>query len=120
MKKSEAVFFKRQYIKRVPIIEMKGKAIQITNAMTYLGIVVDKDLLFKDHVKKAAEKAHRVLTSLSRLMPNIGGPTESRRKLLLSVANSVMLYGAPAWSGMLEYMSQQGRIIEGSTSRSTV
>lgn len=50
---------------------MKEKAIQITNAMTYLGIVVDKDLLSKDHVKKAAEKAHRVLTSLSRLMPVI-------------------------------------------------
>lgn len=104
VEKSEAVFFKIQYTKRVPIIQLEGKVIQITKTMLYLSMVVDKDFLFKDHIKKAVEKAYRVLTSLSRLVPNIGDPTKARRKLLLSVANLVMLYGTPVWSGTLEYI----------------
>jgi hypothetical protein len=36
-------------------------------------------------------------------MPNIGGPTELRRRLLVSVVQSVKLYGAPIWATLLEY-----------------
>lgn len=33
--------------------------------------------------------------ALAKLMPNIGGPKASKRKLLTSVANSVVTYAAP-------------------------
>ncbi|CAB0030482.1 unnamed protein product [Trichogramma brassicae] len=35
--------------------------------------------------------------ALSGLMPNIGGPRCSRRRLYTSVVDSVLLYGAPTW-----------------------
>lgn len=69
--------------------------------MTYLGIV-DKLCLFKAHIKKATQKADRVGVSLARLMPNVGGPREAKRRLLVSVVHSVLLYGAPSWAHTLD------------------
>ena len=34
-------------------------------------------------------------------MANIGGPTSSRRRLLMSSTQSVLLYGAEVWAGAL-------------------
>lgn len=101
--KSEAVFFKRQYKKRKPTIRLNGADVPITKTMKYLGLTIDENLLFREHMQEAALKRQRVLTSLKRLMPNIGGPTEPRRRLLVSVVQSVMLYGAPIWATSLEY-----------------
>lgn len=87
---------------RTSVIKLEESVIPITGTMKYLGIVIDENLLFKEHVKYVAEKAQRTCTLLSRLMPNVGGPSELRRKLLLSVVISVFLYGAPVWAGTLK------------------
>jgi len=70
--------------------------------MSYLGVTIDKSLLFKKHLSKAAAKAEKVGTQLARLMPNVGGPRENRRRLLSTVVHSVLLYGAPAWADTLD------------------
>jgi len=103
MEKSEAVFFKRQYKKRKPSIRLNGADVPITKTMKYLGLTVDENQMFREHMQEAAIKGQWVLTSLKRLMPNIGEPTEPRRRLLVSVVQSVMLYGAPIWATSLEY-----------------
>jgi len=73
--------------------------------MKYLGMIVERGLLFKGHISEAACKAEKIANTTGRLMPNIGGPKESRRKLLLSVTTSILLYGAPSWA---ETMSLEG------------
>jgi len=40
---------------------------------------------------------------LSRLMPKIGGPQEASRHLLVSVMQSILLYGSPMWTPTLTY-----------------
>ncbi|XP_022176427.1 uncharacterized protein LOC111037891 [Myzus persicae] len=47
------------------------------------------------------------MLALSRLMPNIGGPKEARRKLLAAFVQSVILYGAPVWGPSFEYSKQR-------------
>nr|CAI5820897.1 unnamed protein product [Callosobruchus analis] len=42
-----------------------------------------------------------MVASLSRLMPNIAGPKPSKRRTLMSVAHSIMLYGAEIWADAL-------------------
>ncbi|XP_015376936.1 PREDICTED: uncharacterized protein LOC107171222 [Diuraphis noxia] len=42
--------------------------------------------------------ARKAATALGRLMPNIGGPSQSKRSLLSSVIHSRLLYGATIWS----------------------
>ncbi|XP_060810831.1 uncharacterized protein LOC132904440 [Amyelois transitella] len=51
-----------------------------------------------------AELAPRVTTAagaLTRLMPNLGGPEASCRRLYMGVVRSIALYGAPVWADAL-------------------
>jgi len=80
--KTEAILLTNRYKYAIPRIEIRGSPVTVSTEMTYLSIVVDKTLLFKAHVRRAAEKAQRVGTQLARLMPNVGGPCEHRRRLL--------------------------------------
>lgn len=67
----------------------------------YLGIIIDKDLMYREHVREKAKKCQGILTALSRIMPKIGGPKEPRRQMLCSIALSALLYGAPIWANTL-------------------
>ena len=66
--------------------------------MKYLGVMVDSGLRFETHLKEAAKKAQGIMNNLGRLLPNLGGPKQGRRKLLGNVAQSVLLYAAPVWA----------------------
>lgn len=101
--KTEAVMFRRKYKDDIPRITLNGTVIDTKRSIKHLGIIVDDNLSYNEHVEIAARKAQKVLTSLCRIMPNIGGPKEPRRKLLVSVVHSVILYGAPVWGPDLQY-----------------
>lgn len=101
--KTEAILFCRQYSMPTPNVVLNGEAIEVKKSIKYLGIAVDKDLMYREHIHTTAKKGQCIKTSLSRLMPNIGGPKEPRRRLLASVVHSVLLYGAPIWSNTLIY-----------------
>jgi len=88
---TEAIMFRRKYKDTIPRLQLKNTLVTMKR---YLGIMFDDNLLFSEHVQTTADKAHKVLQVLSRLMTNKGGPKEARRRLLSSVVHSVMLYGA--------------------------
>jgi len=99
--KTETVLFTRKYKHGTPIIKVGGKTIPITKEMTYLGMIIDSSLFFKEHVKAALSKAEKIAAQLARIMPNVGGPREDRGCLLSSVVHSVLFYGAPSWAHTL-------------------
>ncbi|CAI6363639.1 unnamed protein product [Macrosiphum euphorbiae] len=100
--KTEAVLFTHKYKHGTPNIEVGGKTIPLTKKMTYLGMIIDSSLFFKEHMQSASAKAEMISTQLARIMPNVGGPREDRRRLLSSVVHSVLLYGAPSWAHTLD------------------
>jgi len=53
------------------------------------------------HMRVASENAQSAMAALSGLMPNVGGLREGRRRLLVSVVQFVLLYGAPMWAPSL-------------------
>ncbi|XP_046662709.1 uncharacterized protein LOC124355591 [Homalodisca vitripennis] len=55
------------------------------------------------HIEMVTAKAQKASVALSRLMPNKGGPRSSVRKVLGSVAHSVMLYAAPIWQRAMDH-----------------
>jgi len=104
VQKTAAVVFSNRVLRTSPRIRLDGEPVAIGQSLKYLGILLEnKGILFAAHFRAAADKAQRVMSSLCRLMPNIGGPRERRRRLLVSVVHSVLLYGAPTWASALRY-----------------
>lgn len=95
--KTEAIILTKK--RKLPQIsfELLGNVIRPQNKIKYLGIWLDPKLTFAEHVNQTIRKAERTTTALSKLMPNIGGPRASKRKLLVSVIHSQLLYAAPIW-----------------------
>lgn len=95
--KTEAVLITKRR-KLAPItFNLKEQTITPRQSLKYLGVWLDTKLTFAEHVKQASLKAEKTVTALAKIMPNIGGPRSSKRKVLASVAHSQILYGAPAW-----------------------
>lgn len=99
--KTEAMLFTNKYKYDKPNLRLAGQTLELKSQMKYLGMVVERRLLFKSHLIGAAAKAEKVANSLGRLMPNIGGPKQSRRKLYVAVAQSILLYGSPTWASTM-------------------
>jgi len=96
--KTEAVLFTNRYKYAEPVLTLNV----LRKSMKYLGLIIERSMLYKEHIKYAAARARMSESSLGRLMPNLGGPRQARRKLLCSEVHSILLYGAPVWSNTLE------------------
>lgn len=104
VEKTEAVLFRQKYKVVPPRIHIQGSTVPLGPSLKYLGVVLEnRGTMYGAHWQKTADKAGRVLGALAGLMPNIGGPCEARRRLLTSVVQSVLLYGAPTWAPSLRY-----------------
>lgn len=80
-------------------IHIRGHEIPVVKEARYLGVTFDSRLSFTSHIKNAANSTRGTIAALSRLMPNVGGPSANKRRLLMSIANSRLLYAAPIWAG---------------------
>ncbi|XP_011858815.1 PREDICTED: uncharacterized protein LOC105556341 [Vollenhovia emeryi] len=72
--------------------------IQVGSHIRYLGILLDGRLCFREHIAKLAPRLDAAANALSRLMPNLGGPSGRVRRLFANVVSSIALYGAPIWA----------------------
>lgn len=62
---------------------------------------------FTVHIKNTADRS---ASALSRLMPNIGGPQASKRKLYGHVVQLVMRYAASVWVEALKKQVNRKRL----------
>lgn len=69
-----------------------------TSTIKYLGITLDPRLNFDSHFQRLEPKLSGTVRALCRLMPNLRGPNEKKRKLFLNVVASIVLYGVPIWA----------------------
>lgn len=94
--------------------QLNKAQIKPSKAVRYLGIVLGSHCTFADHVNMITKKAEERISSLCRLMPNIGGPQSQKRTVLSGVMQSCYL---AVWSFYLvwnnEYQEIQGENGEG-------
>lgn len=109
--KTQAVLLTQRRNYALPKIKLGISEIQWQNHITYLGVEIDKRLSFAPHLERAMKKALASSSGLARLMPRMGGPRESRRRLLGSVAQSKLLYAAPIWASTLDAKNRVDRIL---------
>lgn len=86
----------------------------------YLGVQLDDRLSFATHLIMTAEKAARCAASLARLMPNIGGPSDAKRRLLTNAVCAK--FAAPIWADAvnMKVLTQKlGAVLRNSTMRIT-
>lgn len=93
-----------------PVIKLDDQKVSLRDSLRYLGVQLDRGLKFKEQVANAAEKAATTAVALARLMPNIAGPTDAKRKLLISVVHSKTLYGAEIWAGALSKVGNRRKL----------
>lgn len=73
----------------------------VRDTLKYLGVTFDSRLDFIAHFSSLAPRVERTAVYLSRLLPNIGGPSTKIRRLYTNVIRSMIMYGAPVWAKFL-------------------
>jgi len=96
--KSECVMLTRKNSYRTPDFHLQGVPVPVKRDVRYLGVRLDTRLSFVQHAISVAAGAKAAATAIGRLMPNLGGPSQSKRSLLMSVVQSRLLYGASVWA----------------------
>lgn len=86
-------------------ITIRDHSIQSKNTVKYLGLLLDKNLNFVEHTRMVTRRTDDATKRLTRIMPNTGGTKTHRRKLLVTVLQSIMLYSATVWS---KHMGKDG------------
>ena len=74
--------------------------------------MIDAKLSFGIHIGKVSDRAATMTTALSRLMANVNGPRPSKRRLLKSVTQSILLYGSEIWADALKKKKFRNKIGE--------
>lgn len=108
--KSEAVVLKGPRKRDNIVFTLDGIPIVPTGSVRYLGVVIDKNLSFGPHILKVVQKAKERMSGLTRVMPNIGGPSSKKREILAGVVHSIVLYAAPVWHRVMAVQRYRGML----------
>lgn len=96
--KTECIVLTQKRAYRNPVLQIQGYLIPVKKSIRYLGVQLDTRLSFGEHAIAVAAGARKAASALGRLMPNVGGPSQCKRRLLMSVVHSRLLYAAPVWA----------------------
>lgn len=99
--KTECVILSGRKERKNIEFQLESNTIKPKPAVKYLGLMIDSNLSFRTHVNQVVQKAEKKTAALTRILPNIQGPSWSKRVLLNAVVQSTLLYGAPIWYKVL-------------------
>ncbi|XP_017881850.1 uncharacterized protein LOC108625978, partial [Ceratina calcarata] len=102
--KTEAMFFHGLPRRSQPPpswIRVGDSYVRVSQYIKYLGLTLDGRWCFDEHFDRLAPRLLATANALCGILPNLGGPRESVRRLYLGVVRSMALYGAPVWSADL-------------------
>ena len=99
--KTEAIIVRGRRDRSRISFQLEEVEIRPAKTIKYLGFTIDDRLTFGRHIEDAAKKAQERISKLSRILPNMGGPSSGRRAVLCGAVCNIVLYGAPVWEGAM-------------------
>ncbi|EDW87005.2 uncharacterized protein Dwil_GK21198, partial [Drosophila willistoni] len=108
--KTEAVVVNNRKSVQQAVISVGDCTITSKRSVKHLGVMIDDKLTFGSHVDYACKRASTAIVALSRMMSNSSAVYASKRKLLASVASSILRYGGPAWGTALSTKSYRSKL----------
>ena len=99
--KTEAIMIAGKKRIRTPTLKINNERIKMVPQLRYLGVTLDPHLSYGPHVTKIAEKANKLSAALERILPNISGPSQMKRKVYAGVVTSILTYAITVWKGAL-------------------
>lgn len=109
-KTEAAIFHSKRKPELIPPVLVGSTRIVVGEKVKYLGVILDSKLTFEPHFQYVETKVNKVSRALGRLMPNLHGPGENKRRLYANTLISVIMYGAPIWSESLNYSRKNRQI----------
>ena len=100
--KTEAYLVTDRRSFQYPRIVLGEHEVEWKTSIKYLVVQLDRRLSFGHHLQIATAKTIQCGANLSRLMPNIGGPREAKRRLVASVVLSKLFYADPVRANALQ------------------
>ena len=110
LEKTEALLFTDRRSFQYPRIVLEEHEVEWKKSIKYLGVQLDRTVSFGEHLQIATFKVIQWGASLARLMPNIRGPREAKRRLMVSMVHSKLLYAALVCAGALQNHVIQRRL----------
>lgn len=93
--KREIVLLTNRHLSNILPIHIGEETVQSKGAIKNLGMMLDARLVFWE-VKRAADKSATVTVAYT------SGPKTYKRRLLMSVTHSLLLYGSAIWADGLK------------------
>lgn len=106
VQKSKATILTNTRTHNEMTINIGGEQIEAGKSIKYLGLTIDSKMNFTQHAKITATKAMIAVQKISRVLPNISLAKPRKRRIIASVTQSILLYGAPNWA---DSMSKKGK-----------
>ena len=110
VQKTEIVVLTTSKMDMIVPIQEGNETIQTKAAVRHLGIMLDTKLTYWEQIRRATEKGDAATTNLSRLMANVDGQKPSKRRVLISVVHSILLYDAEIWADALNMEKYRQRM----------
>lgn len=110
--KTKAIILSTRKSLPVPNFHIRGHPITVVRKTRFLGVTIDSRMTFRAHIRNTASSVRGIVASLGRIMPNVGGPSANKRRLIMSITNSRLLYGAPVWANTAKkYVTSRATIL---------
>ncbi|GBM84517.1 hypothetical protein AVEN_246177-1 [Araneus ventricosus] len=86
--------------KRTPIFKIKGRTIRTVDSLKYLGIYIDNQLNWNEHISNLKIKIYNLIKNFHSVSgPNWGAGASLLKHWYLSVIQPALLFGAAVWGG---------------------
>lgn len=98
LEKTELLLSTRKRTYNTLQVTVRGHTVTSASSGKYQGVQLDQKANFKAHTAAVTERADKANRALRAIMPNLRGPKQHVRKLLMAVLQSILLYGSSIWS----------------------